>query len=162
MNRRTLLGSLAALVACAAFGLLPAAAHADAAPAPAAKAAKKAPAKQATAKKAPAKKATAKKAPAKKAPHAYAYTGEVLDLDCYLAHGAHGAGHAACALGCLKDGAPAGLLIGHHAYLLIGDKAHIDAYKSVRGMAAKKVTVMGHKMWRHGFHAIVVEGVKGS
>ena len=33
MNRRTLFGALAALVACAALGLVPAAAHADAAPA---------------------------------------------------------------------------------------------------------------------------------
>ena len=155
MNRRTLLGSLAALVACAALGLVPVAAHADAAPA--AKTAKKA-----TAKKATAKKATAKKAMHKTARRAHAYTGEVLDFDCFLEAGAHGAKHAACAVNCLKDGAPAGLLIGHQAWLLIGDKADMAAYQSVRGMAAKKVTVTGHKVWRHGFRAIVVEGVKGS
>jgi len=157
MNHRSFVASLVVLLGCFALVVLPMrAAHAaDAAPA------KTAPAKEApAAKKAPAKKAPAKKMAAKKkGPRMHHYTGEVLDLDCYLEGGAHGAKHAACAAKCLSDGAPAGLLVGHRAYLLLGDKAHADAYTKVRGMAAKRVTVDGHHIWHHGLSAIVVEGV---
>ena len=37
-------------------------------------------------------------------------TGEVVDMQCYTASGAHGSDHKECASGCIKGGAPIGLL----------------------------------------------------
>ena len=44
--------------------------------------------------------------------HEGAWTGEVVDLACYVAHGDAGRGpdHAKCAKGCVKGGQPMGLL----------------------------------------------------
>src|SRR5438552_3216411 len=49
-------------------------------------------------------------------------TGEVLDMACYLGHGACGTGHAGCAEKCISSGLPVGLKgTDGKTYLLIGD-----------------------------------------
>src|SRR5262249_47185595 len=51
-----------------------------------------------------------------------AIQGEVLDLACYIAHGASGAGHADCAKECAKGGQPMGLLSADGTvYVLLAD-----------------------------------------
>ncbi|MDE1976539.1 MAG: hypothetical protein KGI84_04680 [Elusimicrobia bacterium] len=83
--------------------------------------------------------------------------GEVLDLNCYLAEGAHGPKHAMCARACLKKGAPAGLLTADgHAYLLAGRN---KAYEEVRKLGAKTVDVTGKLVSRDGIQALMVEKV---
>ncbi len=48
--------------------------------------------------------------PAQKTPKQVTVTGEIVDLACYLDHGARGMKHQQCALTCLKNGEPMGLL----------------------------------------------------
>ncbi|HWH69865.1 MAG TPA: hypothetical protein VNT26_10790, partial [Candidatus Sulfotelmatobacter sp.] len=47
--------------------------------------------------------------------------GEVVDLMCYLDHGAKGEKHKNCAQTCIKGGGPVGLLSGDQLYLVVGD-----------------------------------------
>ena len=51
-------------------------------------------------------------------------TGEILDMKCYMASGAHGPDHKECAAKCVKGGSPIGILADDSkVYLLIeGDK----------------------------------------
>src|SRR5699024_11503361 len=54
-------------------------------------------------------------------------TGEVLDMSCYMDHGAKGQGHKKCAQGCLDKGLPAGILAKNgKVYLLVEiGRAHV-------------------------------------
>lgn len=89
--------------------------------------------------------------------------GEVLDMSCYMSHGAHGAGHAMCAKMCLKKGLPAGLLTSNgQVYLLVEDHDKADAYETAIKHAADKVTVTGKYANKNGVQALVVEDVKTS
>ncbi len=79
--------------------------------------------------------------------------GEVVDLMCYLDHGAKGAGHADCAKTCIKSGGPVGLLTeDNQLYLLIGD--HKPANKELAAYAAKTITVKGKVVERNGMKMI--------
>src|SRR5436305_15348752 len=63
--------------------------------------------------------------------------GEIVDLACYLGHGASGAKHKDCAEMCIKGGAPMGLLTRDgKTILLVEDHAKKDAYESLKGMVA--------------------------
>ena len=76
-------------------------------------------------------------------------TGEVLDMACYLDHGAHGAGHAACAQKCISSGLPVGLKgTDGKVYLLIG--AHMPANEELAKHAAETITVHGKLVERDG------------
>lgn len=89
--------------------------------------------------------------------------GEVLDMSCYMASGAHGAGHQMCARMCLKKGLPAGLMTSNgQVYLLVEDHDKADAYETAIKHAADKVTVTGKYANKNGVQALVVEDVKTS
>lgn len=89
--------------------------------------------------------------------------GEVLDMNCYMAKGAHGAGHASCARMCLKGGAPAGLLTSDgKVYLLVENHDKAAPYEEVRKHAADQVEVTGTVENRGGVQALVVDNVKAS
>ncbi len=76
-------------------------------------------------------------------------TGEVLDMACYLDHGAHGPGHAACARKCIESGLPVGIKAANgETYLLIGD--HMPANSELAKYAAKTITVRGKYVTRDG------------
>ena len=69
-------------------------------------------------------------------------TGEVLDMACYLDHGAHGDSHADCAKMCISSGLPVGIKSADGTvYLLIGD--HKPANDKLAEFAAKTITVKG-------------------
>src|SRR6266568_3101984 len=69
-------------------------------------------------------------------------TGEVLDMACYLDHGAHGDKHAGCAKTCIESGLPVGIKDAEgKVYLLIGD--HKPMNKELAEHAAKTITVKG-------------------
>src|SRR5699024_365414 len=87
--------------------------------------------------------------------------GEVLDLSCYMDHGAKGNGHKMCAQGCLDKGLPAGIL-GENGqiYLLLEDHKKSDEYKKAIKHAAEDVEVTGTIVDKGGVQAIVVEKVK--
>ena len=57
-----------------------------------------------------------------RADDAKSVTGEVVDLMCYLDHGAKGEKHAGCAEKCIKSGGPVGLLTkDNQLYLVVGN-----------------------------------------
>ncbi len=80
-------------------------------------------------------------------------TGEVVDLMCYLDHGAKGPDHAGCAKKCIKSGGPVGLLTEDgQVYLLIG--SHAPANDELALHAADTITVVGKYVERDGMKMI--------
>ena len=79
--------------------------------------------------------------------------GEVIDMVCYIDHGASGAKHADCAKKCISSGLPVGLKgEDGKTYLLVGE--HKPLNEQLAGMAAKTVTVRGKVASRDGFNMI--------
>lgn len=80
-------------------------------------------------------------------------TGEVLDMACYLDHGAQGAKHADCAKKCITNGLPVGLKGSDgKTYLLIGD--HMPANDDLAKHAAQTITVKGKLVERDGINLL--------
>jgi hypothetical protein len=80
-------------------------------------------------------------------------TGEVLDMACYLDHGAHGDKHADCAKMCISSGLPVGIKsLDGTVYLLIGD--HKPANDKLAEYAAKTITVKGKLVSRDGLNLL--------
>ncbi len=79
--------------------------------------------------------------------------GEVVDLMCYLDHGAKGEKHKGCASGCIKGGGPVGLLTeDNQVYLVVGDHKPIN--EELASKAAHTVTLKGKVVERHGMKMI--------
>jgi hypothetical protein len=84
--------------------------------------------------------------------------GEVLDMDCYMNEGLHGQGHKACAIVCLNNGSPVGLLTDDgKAYFLTADKDKTKYYDRLRHMAGDHVKVWGSVLRRGGMTCLNVE-----
>jgi len=80
-------------------------------------------------------------------------TGEVLDMACYLDHGAQGDKHAGCAQKCISSGLPVGLKgTDGTTYLLIGE--HMPANQELAQYAAKTITVKGKLVSRDGLNLL--------
>lgn len=79
--------------------------------------------------------------------------GEVLDLACYLDHGAQGEKHLACAQKCIASGLPAGIK-GEDGklYLIIGE--HKPLNKELAAKAGKVVTLKGKVASRDGVNLL--------
>lgn len=90
------------------------------------------------------------------------FTGEVLDLACYLAHGSAGKEHQKCGKMCLtKDHVAAGLLTEDgKVYALVDDHKAMKAMLKVRELAAEKVKITGKEVTRGGLQAILVSDVE--
>ncbi len=87
--------------------------------------------------------------------------GEILDLACYVSHGAKGAGHADCAQSCLKGGQPMGLLAKDGTvYVLFADHGDAGAYNKAKEYAGKRVEVQGESAAQGSLHGITVSAVK--
>jgi hypothetical protein len=79
--------------------------------------------------------------------------GEVVDLMCYLDHGAKGEKHAGCARTCIKSGGPVGILTSDdELYLIIGEHKPIN--DKLAPYAAKIITVKGKVVERDGMKMI--------
>jgi len=79
--------------------------------------------------------------------------GEVVDLMCYLDHGAKGDKHAGCAETCIKAGTPVGILTAdNQLYLVVGDHKPIN--DRLAAYAAKTITVKGKVVERNGMKMI--------
>jgi hypothetical protein len=86
--------------------------------------------------------------------------GEIVDLACYLDHGAKGEKHKACALTCLKNGEPMGLLTSEGTvYLLLAPHDDQKAFEEAKGYAAEQVEVTGPPAERAGIKGLVVQAV---
>ena len=87
--------------------------------------------------------------------------GEVVDLSCYMDHGAHGDSHKKCAESCIKKGLPAGLLTADgQLYLLVENHSEAKSYAKLSGYAADKVAITGTVFDKNGMKAISVNEVK--
>ncbi len=79
--------------------------------------------------------------------------GEVVDLMCYLDHGAKGEKHKGCAKKCIESGGPVGLLTADdQLYLVIGEHKPINDELSSK--AAQTVTLKGKVVERNGVKMI--------
>src|SRR5215831_6283562 len=88
-----------------------------------------------------------------------AVKGEILDLACYIGHGASGPGHAECAASCLKGGQPMGLLGSDGTvYVLMADHMDSAPYEKAKEFAGKKVEVTGAPSSRGSRRASPVQG----
>lgn len=88
-------------------------------------------------------------------------TGELLDMDCYMASGAHGDGHKSCANMCIKSGGPMGLLTDDgKVYLLLADDSKKDPYEETKKHAGEQITVTGVLAEKDGIKGLVVNDVK--
>lgn len=84
-------------------------------------------------------------------------TGEVVDMMCYIDHGAKGADHADCAERCIEGGGPVGILTKKdQLYLLVGD--HAPANQELAQHAADTITVEGKFVKRNG--VAMVENIR--
>jgi hypothetical protein len=91
------------------------------------------------------------------------WTGEVLDLACYIAGDAHGADHAGCAKSCVKNGQPMGLLTDDGTVVLLAAN-HKDGapYEALKDMAGGKAVVMGTLSEKDGMKVVTVTGSKAA
>lgn len=80
-------------------------------------------------------------------------TGEVIDMACYIDHGATGEKHADCAKKCITSGLPVGIKGDDgKTYILIGE--HKPMNGELAEYAAKKITVEGKIVTRDGIYLI--------
>ena len=99
----------------------------------------------------------------KAAAAATSWKGEIVDLACYVPHGAKGAGHADCAKKCAKMGQPLGLLTGDgDLVLLMADHDDTKPFESVKEMAGSMVEISGTSAERDGVTTVTVTGVKAA
>ena len=87
------------------------------------------------------------------------WTGEVLDLACYVAQGAHGADHSGCAKGCVKGGQPMGLKADDGTVVLLAAHHQDGApYEALKDWAGEMVQVTGELTERDGMKVVTVTG----
>ena len=79
-------------------------------------------------------------------------TGEVVDMMCYVDHGASGEKHAACAAKCIKGGGPVGITSEGKTYLIVGDHKPMNA--QLAEYAGKTVTLQGKVAEKDGISMI--------
>ena len=80
-------------------------------------------------------------------------SGEVIDMACYVDHGATGEKHADCSKKCIASGLPVGLKADDgKTYLLIGE--HKPMNSELAEYAAKKISVEGKVVSRDGVNLI--------
>jgi len=90
-------------------------------------------------------------------------TGEVLDLACFLGHGGKGKDHAKCAIKCIKEGTPVGLLTSDgQVFLVLEDHNNTKPYQEIKKLAAQTVTVTGKILKNGGLQAIQIAKVEKS
>lgn len=89
------------------------------------------------------------------------WTGEVLDLACHVAQGAHGADHAGCAKSCVKNGQPMGLLTKDGTVVLLAaDHKDGKPYEALKDLAGQNAEVQGSLAERGGIKVVTVTGSK--
>ena len=102
-------------------------------------------------------------ASAQKATETMTVKGEVLDMNCYMDHGAHGAKHSECAATCIKNGGPVGILsTDGKVYLIVADHSNEDPYDEVKKHPGENIELTGRYSNRNGVQALIVESMKAA
>ena len=87
--------------------------------------------------------------------------GEILDMACYVGHGAKGPDHADCAKRCVKGGQPMGLLAEDGAvYLLYASHSDASAFEQAKEFAGQQVELKGVAASQSGIKGVEVHAVK--
>ncbi len=95
--------------------------------------------------------------------HEGTWTGEVVDLACYVVNGAKGADHAGCAKTCVKNGQPMGLLTDDGTLVLLAqDHKDPAPYEALKDLAGDNAVVMGKLAERDGMKIVTVTGSKAA
>jgi hypothetical protein len=91
------------------------------------------------------------------------FTGEVVDVFCYLSHRAEGMGpkHADCAKRCIKNGLPVAIRVGNQLYLATMTD-HNPANQRLAELAGQQVTVRGKVMELEGQRLIAISQVQSA
>ena len=93
--------------------------------------------------------------------HEGSWTGEVVDLACYVGSGAKGADHAGCAKSCVKNGQPMGLLTDDGTLVLLAANHRNGApYEALKDLAGEKAVVSGTLAEKDGMKVVTVNGAK--
>lgn len=91
------------------------------------------------------------------------WTGEVIDLACYVGSGSKGADHADCAKSCLKSGQPMGLLTDDGTLvLLVADYRDGEPWEALKDLAGEKAEVSGTLAEKDGMRVVTVTGSKAA
>lgn len=86
--------------------------------------------------------------------------GEVVDLWCYMDHGARGPKHKACAIECAKLGNPIGIVdLKGNVYVAVGSELHQPDRERLIEKMAQEVTVTGTVVRRGGLRMIYVQSI---
>ena len=86
-------------------------------------------------------------------------TGEVIDVACYLGHGATGAKHADCGSKCVLGGLPVAIKLGNTIYFAVS-KEHQAMNKDLGPLVGHQVQVTGDVSERDEEHLIAISQVK--
>ncbi len=93
--------------------------------------------------------------------HEGSWTGEVVDLACYVGNGARGSDHAGCAKSCVKNGQPMGLLTDDGTLVLLAaDHKNGKPYEALKDLAGENAEVMGTLAEKDGMKVVTVTGSK--
>ncbi|MCH9647114.1 MAG: hypothetical protein K0U98_02680 [Deltaproteobacteria bacterium] len=91
------------------------------------------------------------------------WTGEVIDIACYIPKGAKGEAHAGCAKSCVKNGQPMGLLTDDGVvYLLTADHKDGAPFEALKDLAGENASVTGSLAEKGGMKMINVTGSKAA
>jgi hypothetical protein len=86
-------------------------------------------------------------------------TGEVIDINCYMAHDGKGKDHMQCAKQCIKKGLPVGLLTEKGDVYLAVAEGHKKANDMLADKAAQTVTVVGEVSEKSGNKMITIHEI---
>jgi hypothetical protein len=86
-------------------------------------------------------------------------TGEIVDLSCYMGHGAMGPDHAKCAQSCITKGQPVGFLTTDGMLYLVIGANHEPANPKVAEFAGKKSTITGTVKESKGLKSIELASI---
>ena len=91
------------------------------------------------------------------------WTGEIVDLACYVGQGAKGSDHSGCAKACVKNGQPMGLLTDEGTLVLLTAN-HKDGapYDALKELAGEKAEVTGTLAEKDGMKIVTVNGSKAA
>lgn len=86
--------------------------------------------------------------------------GEVVDLWCYMDHGARGPKHKACAVACAKMGNPIGIVDARgNVYVAVGSELHQPDRERLIEKMAQQVTATGTVVSRGGLRMIYIKTI---
>ena len=91
------------------------------------------------------------------------WTGEILDMACYVSHSAKGPDHADCAKRCVKGGQPMGLLTDDGKVLLLAaDHKDGSAFEALKDLAGSNAVVTGVMTENAGIKMVTVTSGKSA